>query len=59
MVASTVRIFAPLVASSLFAVSVERNVLGGTMIYWFLWVFVAIGVFCSFQLPRRLKSDDT
>lgn len=56
MVASGVRIFAPLAASSLFAVSTQLNLLGGTMVYWILWAFVIAGLYCAYLLPRRLKS---
>jgi len=56
-VACSVRIFAPLIASSLFALTHQHNLLGGTMVYWVLWVFVIAGMYASSQLPRHLKSD--
>lgn len=57
VVASTTRTFAPVVASSLFAISLQFNVLDGTMVYWVLSLFVLAGFIGAFKLPRRLSSD--
>jgi hypothetical protein len=46
-VACSVRKFAPLLASSLFSVTHQHNLLGGTMVYWILWVFVITGMGCT------------
>ncbi|KIM84952.1 hypothetical protein PILCRDRAFT_817783 [Piloderma croceum F 1598] len=56
-VACSARIFAPLIASSLFSVTHQHNLLGGTMVYWILWMFVIAGVYASSKLPRHLKSQ--
>ena len=56
-VACSVRIFAPLIASSLFSVTHQHNLLGGTMVYWILSVFVMAGMYASSQLPKQLKSQ--
>lgn len=56
-VASTVRTFAPFAASSLFSLSQQHNLLGGTLVFWVLWVFVFGGIFASSLLPKKLKSE--
>jgi hypothetical protein len=57
IVACSVRIFAPLLTFSLFSVTHQHNLLGGTMVYWILWVFVIAGMYASCHLPKHLKSQ--
>lgn len=56
LVASAMRTFAPVVASSLFAISLQFNVLNGTMVYWVLGLIVLAGISFTTKLPRRLAS---
>jgi hypothetical protein len=57
--ASTMRAFAPSTASSLFAVSLERDVVGGNMVYMVLCAITIAGVCASYQLPPRLRSQSS
>jgi len=57
-VACSARIFAPLAASSLFSLSQQHNLLGGTMVYWILCGVVIVGIFPSSQLPKHLQSKE-
>ena len=57
-VGTTVRIFAPIAASSLFSLSQQHHLLGGTMVYCVLAGFIAFGLVVSMWLPRRLKSEE-
>jgi hypothetical protein len=54
-VATTCRIFSPVVASSLFSLSQQHNVLGGYMVYGILSLVVVAGLFFSSQLPESSK----
>ena len=58
-VASTMRAMSPVSTASLFAVSTEKNVSGGYMVYWILMAIVAMGIGASFLLPSRLLADET
>jgi hypothetical protein len=51
------RIFAPTVASSLFSISVQHNLLGGTMVYLILAVIAVFGLLVSLGLPKKLDSE--
>jgi hypothetical protein len=51
------RIFAPSVASSLFSLSVQHNLLGGTLVYLILAIGVLCGFFVSLGLPEKLESE--
>jgi hypothetical protein len=51
------RIFAPSVASSLFSVSVQHDLLGGTMVYCILEVVAVCGLFVSLWLPKKLDLE--
>ena len=51
--ASVVRALAPSVASSLFSVSLQRNIAGGTLVYWLLCGVAVGGLSASAFLPRR------
>jgi hypothetical protein len=53
--ASTVRTFAPLTASSLFAFSQQHNLLGGTLVYWVVCFFGLAGWAAATRLPRQLR----
>ncbi|KAF7977167.1 hypothetical protein HWV62_4599 [Athelia sp. TMB] len=57
-VACSVRIFAPVTASSLFSLTQQHNLLGGTMVYWILFACVFCGSYASSKLPKHLKEDD-
>lgn len=52
------RIFAPFVSSSLFSLSKEKNLLGGTMVFWINAFVGAVGVWMSLKIaeaPVKLK----
>lgn len=51
------RIFAPSIASSLFSLSVQHNVLGGTMVYLVLAAIALCGQLVSLALPAKLDSE--
>ncbi|CAK5278620.1 unnamed protein product [Mycena citricolor] len=53
MVATITRAMAPFMASSLFAVSVQNNWLGGYLVYALLLVLVCVGIFMSFSLEKE------
>jgi hypothetical protein len=55
MTACAARALAPTFASSLFAVSVENNILGGYFVYLFLLVIVSITICVSYMLPTKLQ----
>lgn len=57
-VACTMRIFAPLVASSLFSFTQQHNLLRGTFVYWILGLVVIAGIYMSTKLPNSAKSED-
>ncbi|KAK7000208.1 hypothetical protein R3P38DRAFT_3057644, partial [Favolaschia claudopus] len=48
---------APSIASSLFALSLKRNMAGGYLVYIVLVGITCGGLRCSLLLPRRLSSD--
>jgi hypothetical protein len=51
MTASTMRTLAPTVASSLFSMSLQWRLAGGTAVYWILYAFVLAGLYASKNLP--------
>ena len=51
--ASVVRAIAPSVASSLFSVSLQANIAGGTLVYWLLCGVTVGGLSASVSLPAR------
>ncbi|KAJ3783920.1 major facilitator superfamily domain-containing protein [Lentinula aff. detonsa] len=53
MAASGTRGLAPLFASSLFSLSLESRIAGGHLVDIVLIVVSALGLFCSFQLPKH------
>ncbi|KAF7985324.1 hypothetical protein HWV62_6515 [Athelia sp. TMB] len=57
-VACTMRMFAPFIASSLFSLSQERNLLGGTMVFWIIEVVLISGVVASFRIEETPKSQE-
>ncbi|KAJ7186215.1 major facilitator superfamily multidrug-resistance, DHA1 sub-family [Mycena pura] len=57
MVGTTLRAAAPSCASSLFALSVQHNLLGGYLVYLVLGAIALVAVRCSLLLPRRLRSE--
>jgi len=58
MTASTMRALAPSTASSLFSVSLERDVVRGNMVYMVLCTIVIAGICASYQLPGHLRSQE-
>ncbi|KAF8896549.1 major facilitator superfamily multidrug-resistance, DHA1 sub-family [Infundibulicybe gibba] len=50
--ACTMRTLAPSIASSLFSISLERNLAGGNLVYIILLGINLIGIRASFMLPR-------
>ncbi|KAI0088075.1 major facilitator superfamily domain-containing protein [Irpex rosettiformis] len=58
MVASTMRAMAPVGTASLFAVSTEKNISGGFMVYWILIAVVTVGIGVSFLLPSQLLEGE-
>ncbi|KAG6816248.1 hypothetical protein H0H93_008239, partial [Arthromyces matolae] len=51
-VASATRSIGPTLTSSLFSISLERNLAGGNMVFMVLFVVVTIGVRLTFLLPK-------
>ncbi|TFL01704.1 major facilitator superfamily domain-containing protein [Pterulicium gracile] len=56
MMSTIMRTIAPFFASSLFSVSIEKNIMGGTMVYWVLCALGTIGLYLSLFLPRKLHA---
>lgn len=56
MVASVLRGVAPVLASSLYSVSLEQKLLGGTFVYWVLISITLMGIFTSSKLPNQFKA---
>lgn len=56
-VACSMRIFAPFTASSLFSLSQEKNLLGGTMVFWILELIAIVGVVVSYRLKQPSKIE--
>jgi MFS family permease len=56
-VASVSRSFAPAVASSLFAISLQENLAGGKGVYYIMLAIVASGIPLTFLLPENLRLD--
>lgn len=52
MINSSLRSLAPVFATSLFAVSVEKNILGGTLVFWICSVGVAMAVWVTTKIPK-------
>ena len=57
-VASIQRTIAPAVADWLFAFSIEKNVLGGNLVYVVLFALVCVGLYVAAQLPRNMWKRD-
>ncbi|KAJ6451943.1 major facilitator superfamily multidrug-resistance, DHA1 sub-family [Mycena sanguinolenta] len=55
MVSTITRALAPFIASALFAVSLELNLVGGYMVYIILLAVAAVGIFLSFLLAHDPK----
>ncbi|KAJ7288064.1 major facilitator superfamily domain-containing protein [Mycena rebaudengoi] len=53
MVATILRALAPVIASSLFSLSLEWRIAGGYMVYVILLGIVSAGIFTSFLLPKE------
>ncbi|TFK91393.1 MFS general substrate transporter [Polyporus arcularius HHB13444] len=54
--ASIVRSVAPAASSSLFSVSLENSLAGGTMVYWILCALVVAGLLATRRLPNHLMT---
>jgi predicted membrane protein len=54
---STVRAIAPALATSLFSLSVERNILGGYAVYAILLVLSVFGLLLATQLPHEMWKE--
>lgn len=52
MMNSSLRSLAPVFATSLFAVSVENNILGGTLVYWICSAGVMVATWVSTRIPK-------
>lgn len=57
-IACTMRIFAPFISSSLFSLSQEKNLLGGTMVFWFNALLGVGGFWMSLKIAKAPKKDD-
>ncbi|KIJ62892.1 hypothetical protein HYDPIDRAFT_176319 [Hydnomerulius pinastri MD-312] len=57
--ASTMRAIAPSASSSLFSLSLEHNLVGGTAVYWILCVVVVGGLVAGTQLPSQLLTQES
>lgn len=57
-VACFARIIAPVTSSSLFSLTQQYNLLGGTMVYWILISFFVCGLYASSYLPKHLKEEE-
>lgn len=57
MLSAVVRTIAPTLASSLFSVSLQRQLVGGYMVYLVIVGIALAGVSTSFLLPMRLKGQ--
>ncbi|KAG1857943.1 major facilitator superfamily domain-containing protein [Suillus tomentosus] len=54
MLGSVMRAVGPTVVSSLFALSLEKDLLGGTAVYWIMCTIVMVILGCSTYLPKTL-----
>ena len=52
LIASSMRAIAPTIATSLFSISLEDNLLGGHMVYYILLAIICTGIRLSFLLPE-------
>ncbi|KAL0953881.1 hypothetical protein HGRIS_005055 [Hohenbuehelia grisea] len=57
LVGSAVRALGPSFTASLFSVSLERQLLGGYMVYLCLVGVILLGIFASFKLPKNPKAS--
>ncbi|KAF8069881.1 major facilitator superfamily domain-containing protein [Lyophyllum atratum] len=57
MLSAVVRTLAPTLASSLFSISLQKQLVGGYMVYLVILAITLIGVATSFLLPLRLKGQ--
>lgn len=54
-VACSMRVFAPFIASSLFSLSQEKELLAGTMVFWIIELIAIAGVVCASRLRPPTK----
>ncbi|KAF8879293.1 major facilitator superfamily multidrug-resistance, DHA1 sub-family [Gymnopilus junonius] len=57
MLASGLRAIAPTFASSLFSLSLQKNLAGGNMVYYILIALTLVGIRCSFFMPSKSARD--
>lgn len=55
IVACAIRSLAPSLASSFYAISLERNLVGGRLVYLVLMGIILIAIRAAFMLPKRLQ----
>ncbi|KAG8960808.1 hypothetical protein FRC00_014094 [Tulasnella sp. 408] len=54
---SFVRMVGPAAATSLFALSMEHNIMGGTFVYWVLVFFTFVSLAVAVPLPKRCEAN--
>ncbi|KAJ7284453.1 major facilitator superfamily multidrug-resistance, DHA1 sub-family [Mycena rebaudengoi] len=57
MIATSLRSVAPSFASSLFSLSAQHHIAGGYMVYLVLIGISLCALYCTFLLPKRLRSE--
>ncbi|KAL4262134.1 MFS transporter superfamily protein [Pleurotus pulmonarius] len=55
IVSSVMRSLGPGFTASMFSLSLERQLAGGYMVYWILWVVIILGIHASSKLPMHVK----
>ncbi|KAJ8692295.1 hypothetical protein PTI98_009622 [Pleurotus ostreatus] len=55
IVSSIMRSLGPGFTASMFSLSLERQLAGGYMVYWILWVVIILGIYASSKLPMHVK----
>ena len=56
-IACTMRMFAPLTASSLFSASHQYNLLDGNLVYCVILAIIMVGIYMSSKLPSQLRLE--
>ncbi|KAF4597574.1 hypothetical protein EYR40_008036 [Pleurotus pulmonarius] len=57
MVSSIMRSLAPSIASSLFSLSVEHNLLGGYLVYLIIVLTIMVGLYAASRLPDKIEDE--
>lgn len=58
MAVSTARAVGPAISTSLFSLSVERNLMGGYAVYFILFVLSGLALLLAAQLPHKMWEHD-